>query len=179
MNKNETLPSKGKHRRLILAFAFIMVGGGIVSIWMLVHYFGDKPEVIALSPDRMNFVTEAVVNPQAMTGEEHRGAVQIIANISANLKAATIKTATRKSIDVLRDNFRGLTTIEQKKAKVREIMEDLDRNYVFNDTTQKLFNKEFIGPSMDVYMKEVSAEERSLYDPIIHEFIRKMNVNKK
>lgn len=177
-NKREISFSKKKSRRLISTLAVIIIAAGIVSIWMLIRYFGDKPEV-ALPPDQMNFVTEAVVNPQAMTGEEHRSAVQTIANISANLKAAAIRTATRKSVDVLRDNFKGLTTIEQKKAKVREIMEDIDRNYVFNETTQKLFNKEFIGPAMAVYMKEVSAEERSLYDPIIHEFIRKMNAGKK
>jgi hypothetical protein len=49
-NEKVTLNSKRAHSKLILALAvimaFIMAGGGIVSIWMLVHYFGGKTKLL-------------------------------------------------------------------------------------------------------------------------------------
>ena len=155
-----------------------IVGGTVllgVGGWLLVHYFGDKPELPPLPPEQMAAIGEAVIQPQAMSVPQKQGVLNSLSNVSTNLKASVIRTATRKSIDELRSNFQGLKTMEEKKAKVREIISDIDRNYTFNDTTAKIFNQEFIATAMGVYMKEVSAEERALYDPIIHEFIRKLN----
>jgi hypothetical protein len=177
-DKTKVHDPKRKYRKLIFTLGVIMFAC-IVSAWMLAHCFVNKPETVPLQSEQMKSVTSAVIDPQGMTESEHTGAVQVLDNIAANLKAIAIRTATRQSINVLRGNFKGLKTIEQKKAKVHQIMEDIDRHYVFNNTTQKLFNKEFISAGMEVYMNEVSAEERTLYDPIVHAFIRKMNTIKK
>jgi len=170
---------KNRRRRIIWSIAGATLALGCLSLWLLLHYFGGKPELIPVPLEKMDAVANAVIEPQAMTGEEKEGVLQTLANVSTNVKAAVIAAATRKSIEELRRNFKGLKTMEEKKGKVREIMEDIDQNYAITDATYKLFSQEFIGTAMAVYMKDVSAEERALYDPIIHEFIRKMNTHRK
>ena len=170
----------------------VIVAGGLAG-WLLAQRFGGRPERLPVSPERylaaqpelaavppeqLDAVAAAVVQPQAMSGEEKQGVLQTLGNVTANVKAAVVRVAIRKSLEGLRRNFDGLTTPEQKQAKVREIMDDIERNYVVDDTTAKIFNRDFIATGLVVYLKEVPARDRALYDPIIHQFIQKLNAHK-
>lgn len=155
----------------------MLLAGGL-ALGLLVHYFGGPPDIIPVAPEKLNKITGAIVDPQTMTKSDQQGVLDTMSNVSVNLRNSVIRAATLKSIDELRRNFTGLNTKEAKQRKVKEIMMDIERNYPINETTRKIFTPQFVGTAMAVYMKEVSAEERALYDPIIHIFIQKMNANK-
>ena len=178
-------------KRKLAVVAMIGLAAGVAGV--VVRRFGGRPELVPVAPEQylaaqpeqasvpleqLDAVAAAVVQPQAMTGEEKQGVLQTLGNVSASVKAAVVRVAIRKSLDGLHHNFDGLTTPEQKQAKVREIMEDIERNYVVDDTTAKIFTRDFVATGLAVYLREVSARDRALYDPIIHQFLRKLNAHK-
>ncbi|OGV50841.1 MAG: hypothetical protein A2017_01160 [Lentisphaerae bacterium GWF2_44_16] len=96
-------------------------------------------------------------------------------NIPEKVKTPVIEMAARRSIEELRNNFKGLKTPEAKNKKVQELINYIENDLVLDENLRKLFTKEFLKAGMDEYMKKLSPEERALYDPIVHKFINKMN----
>jgi hypothetical protein len=156
---------------LLIVVGIIFAGTGLV---FLQYCFPGKPEAVKL-PKELQSVAEMVIQPQNLSGQEQQSAVKTMSSAPPNVRNSVIEAVTRQSIEVLRDNFKGLKTQKQKQQKVREIVADIDCNYIISEDSRKIFSKEFIANAMNVYMKEVSAEERSLFDPIVRKFIQKMN----
>lgn len=174
-DKNGKIREKNVHaltNNILLTFFGIIIV--VLGLLFVLYCFNDKPEAVKL-PKKLQPVAAMVIQPQGLSGPEQQNALQVMSDVPPNARNSVIEAVTRQSIEVLRDNFKGLKTREQKQQRVREIVADIDRNYIISTNSRKIFSKEFIANAMNVYMKEVSAEERSLYDPIVRKFIQKMN----
>ena len=178
--KTTVVKSRGTLVRKSFKWFFLVLGGVFFMLLCaggIVVYFlsGESAEQSPVAQSDIDEFLNAVKQPEDLDDTAWNSLHSLLGKIPDKVRKPLIRIVTKKSIEELKGNFKGLKTEDEKKRKVREIMDDIERSYAISGDTYKVFNEEFIREGLGVYMKEVSPEERALYDPIVHTFIRKMN----
>ncbi len=175
--KNSDRKDRDRKKRKLWIWA--LAGTGLICflmIWIIkVHFFKSEEPGLPVAKDKFNTYVNALIRPGQLNSAEKLAVVNTMANLPDAVRVPVIRLAARQGIEELRKKFKGITTPEEKQKKVDAIIAYIDEKYVINQDTDKVFNKEFLNEAIQVYVKEVPADERALYAPIVNKLISKIN----
>ena len=176
--KNNKLKNSGHKKRKIWILA--LAGAGLIcfsALWIIKAYSSssDTPG-LPVEQNKLNVYVSAMLRPGKLNATEKQTILRTIASLPDSVRGPVIRLAARQSIEEVRAKFKGLTTPEDKQKKVDEIIAYIDKKYVIDQDTSKVFNQEFLNEAIQVYVKEVPAEERALYEPIVNKLVAKLNL---
>ena len=174
-----SLPGQNKKRYIkiwifilaVFCICFLICASAILGV----RYFLKEKLASALTSKDIAGFSNTINKSGLLADEDWTLIMKTMDNIPEKIKKPVIEMAARRSIEELRNNFKGLKTEEAKDKKVQELIKYIENDLVLDENLRKLFTKEFLKAGMDEYMKKLSPEERTLYDPIVHKFINKMN----
>lgn len=168
----------GGHKKLKIWF-LSLVGISLICFSMIlmikVQFLKKTEHGLPVEKDKLNAYVCTLIRPGQLNNTEKENILKAIASLPDSVRGPVIRLAAMEGIKELRKKFKGVSTPEDKQKKVDAIIAYIDEKYVIDKNTDKIFNKEFINEAIQIYVKEVPADERALYSPIVNKLISKVN----